>query len=360
MGRLNLIDLKKLEEDLTSEDIISLVCGLGADRYEEKENCIIFPTICHNICSEDAHMKLYYYKRNHKFHCYTDCGDNFNIFELFKRRYELLGINYNFFKDIVLKITKDNFYTENFFNKEQVYKTIYDNSYQYNITVDLPILPAHLLNTFCYYEPPEWLNEGIGADQLKRFNIRFSINQNKIIIPHYDVDNNLIGIRARALNEEDIAIGKYMPIQIENKIYAHPLGYNLYGLNLNKNNIARKKVAIIFESEKAVMQFDAMFGEKENIAVAVCGSTLSRYQIELLKKVGAEKVIIAFDSPANVNDYKQLNEQYDKIIKLCQKYSYLMTMGYILDRQKILSNKESPTDKGKQVFLKLLKNVKFI
>ena len=97
MGRLNLIDLKKLEEDLTSEDIISLVCGLGADRYEEKENCIIFPTICHNICSEDAHMKLYYYKRNHKFHCYTDCGDNFNIFELFKRRYELLGINYNFF-----------------------------------------------------------------------------------------------------------------------------------------------------------------------------------------------------------------------------------------------------------------------
>lgn len=88
---------------------------------------------------------------------------------------------------------------------------------------------------------------------MKLYNIRYSILQNKIIIPHYDVDNNLIGIRGRALNEEDLVYGKYMPIQIENKIYSHPLMFNLYGLNIVKNNIKRLKTAIIAESEKASM-----------------------------------------------------------------------------------------------------------
>ena len=42
------IDLKKVEQELTPERIIELVTGLGADRYEEKNDYIIFPTICHN------------------------------------------------------------------------------------------------------------------------------------------------------------------------------------------------------------------------------------------------------------------------------------------------------------------------
>ena len=133
------------------------------------------------------------------------------------------------------------------------------------------------MNTFSEYYTPEWLYEGISIQSMKQFNILYSINQNKIIIPHYNIDNLLIGIRGRALNDEDIAIGKYMPVEIEGIIYSHPLGYNLYGLNLNKDNIRKKKMAIVFESEKSVLLYETLFGRENNIAVAVCGSNFSNY-----------------------------------------------------------------------------------
>jgi len=88
---------------------------------------------------------------------------------------------------------------------------------------------------------------------MKTFNILYYDRQNKIVIPHYDMNNNLIGIRGRALNEEDLVYGKYMPIQIEGQMCAHPLGYNLYGLNMNKDNIKLASIAIVFEGEKSVL-----------------------------------------------------------------------------------------------------------
>ena len=97
-----MINLKTIENKLTDEQVIKLVTNLGSDTYIDNPSYIQFKTICHNEDPSEASLKLYYYKKNKKFHCYTDCGDNFNIFELFKRRYELLGKEYNFYKDIVL------------------------------------------------------------------------------------------------------------------------------------------------------------------------------------------------------------------------------------------------------------------
>ena len=99
-----MIDLVQLQKSLTPERIIELVTLLGADRYDIRKDYIIFPTICHNINTEEASMKLYYYFNSNMFVCYTDCGESFNIYELFKKRYELLNKEYNFFKDIVLII----------------------------------------------------------------------------------------------------------------------------------------------------------------------------------------------------------------------------------------------------------------
>jgi len=240
---------ERLINNLDDEKVIELMRKLGADRYIEKDNYIIFKTICHNIDPSDASMKLYYYKKNKKFHCYTDCGDNFNIFTLFERRYKLLGIEYNFYKDIVLKIANgqkvqlkdDNFY--------DVYKSIYSDYKSDKPEINFNILNPNLLNIFTFVATPEWLNDGISEEVMKQYNIKYSIEQNKIIIPHYDINNNLIGIRGRALNEEDLAIGKYMPVQIEGTIYSHPLMYNLYGLNIVKDNIKKYKMAIVAESE---------------------------------------------------------------------------------------------------------------
>ena len=88
-----MIDLDKLQKDLTKEDIINIMTDLGADRVLDTNGGLIFPTICHNEFSEEASMKLYYYFDNHIFRCYTECDEVFNIFTLIDKRFKLLGYN---------------------------------------------------------------------------------------------------------------------------------------------------------------------------------------------------------------------------------------------------------------------------
>ena len=348
-----MINLRDIEDNLTPERVIELVSNLGSDTYIEKEDCIIFKTICHNINPDDASLKLYYYKKNKRFHCYTECGDNFSIFELFKRRYNLLGINYNFYQDIVQKIAGD--YFQELESGAPAYRSDFNKYDEKNIVVNIPSIPQSLLNIFSFYPTKEWLNDGISEEAMKLFGIKYSIDQNKIIIPHYYEDGRLIGIRGRALNEEDLEYGKYMPVQIEDKIYSHPLGYNLYGLNFIKENIRKRKIAIVCESEKAVLQYDTMFGHKNNICVAVCGSSFSAYQVDLLLKLGVEKIVIAFDNEGET--YKEKEKYYNKLKNLCERYRLRCDMGFIFDQKNRLSLKDSPTDKGKEIFLELFKEV---
>ena len=286
-------DLNELVNSLTNEQIIEIMTQLGADRFEETGNAIIFPTICHNHDSSDASMKLYYYPRTKTFHCYTDCGCTFNIISMLKKRYELLNVQYDFFKDIVVRIggkagpkPKETFY--------QPYHSIYEKE-NHEVDVNLPILNKGLLNAYKFYPSPEWLEDGISEEIMKVYNILYSVQDNKIIIPHYDMFGNLIGIRGRALNDEDLVIGKYMPVKLEGVTYAHPLGYNIYGLNFLRENIKKYKMAIVAESEKSCMQYGTMFGQDRNIVVAACGSSFHKYQLDLLLQCGAERVLTAFD-----------------------------------------------------------------
>lgn len=188
---------------------------------------------------------------------------------------------------------------------------------------------------------------------MRLYNIRYCIEQNKIIIPHYDVDNNLIGIRGRALNEEDIAIGKYMPVQIEGRIYSHPLMYNVYGLNIVKDNIKKYRMAIIAESEKSPMQYATMFGKDKNICTACCGSALHSYQVELLTKAGAEKILVAFDKEGKT--WEERDKYFNKLKSICERYKNKCKMGFIYDSQNLLELKESPFDKGPEIFKNLMK-----
>lgn len=343
-------ELKELINNLSNEQVIGIMNELGANRYNETATSIIFPTICHNHDEDDASMKLYYYPKTHTFHCYTDCGCTFNIIEMMKKRYELLDIEYSFYKDIVLKIgggayvkKKETFY--------QPYESIYEKE-NHNIQIDLTPLNKGLLNVFTFYPTPEWLGDGISEESMKRYNILYSIGMNKIIIPHYDINDNLIGIRGRTLNEDELPYGKYLPIKIGGKMYNHPLGYNLYGLNVVKNNIRRYKTAIIAESEKSCLQYDTMFGADRNIVVAACGSSFHKYQLDLLIECGAERVLIAFDKEGET--WKEQEKYFEKLKSLCEKYKNYCSMGFIYDNGGLLKLKQSPFDCGPEVAAKLI------
>jgi len=71
-----------------------------------------------------------------------------------------------------------------------------------------------------------------------------------IVIPHYNIDGELIGIRERTLIKENEKYGKYIPAKLNGQMYNHPLSFNLYNLNNSKDNIKALKKVIIFEGKR--------------------------------------------------------------------------------------------------------------
>ena len=206
------MDYKEIINNLKPEAIISLMEKLGADRYSDRGEYIIFPTICHNINAEEASMKLYYYKNSHLFVCYTEEG-SMSIFKFLKEYYETRNIPYNWYDDIY-KVVLDC----SSFKPTEGFETVKYNSLSEKYRTRkqeqvLEIYPKGLIDTFIKKYPVEWLEDGISKEAMDKYNIRFSISQNKIIIPHYNVYGELIGIRGRALDPEEVeTIGKYMPV----------------------------------------------------------------------------------------------------------------------------------------------------
>lgn len=349
------MDYKAIINKLTNESVIELMKKLGADRYIEKDDYIIFPTICHNINPEEASMKLYFYKDTKLFMCYTECG-GMSIFKFLKQYYETRDIEYDWYNDIlqvVLNCANIRF-IDGFESKK--YESLKDKYKIKKKEVTLESYPEGILDTFIKKYPVEWLNDGISQRAMDKFNIRFSISQNKIIIPHYDIEGRLIGIRGRALNTWEIEnLGKYMPVQIEGKWYTHPLSMNLYGLNYNKNNIKKYGICYIGEAEKFVLQLDSF--SLLNCGVAVCGSQFNKYQLNLLmKNCKPQEIVLCFDKEEKEGEDKYFNKLYN----MCSKYKNYCNFSFIYDRNNLLNLKDSPTDKGQKIFEELLKRRVFV
>ena len=343
------MDYKQIIDNLDINSIVELMKKLGADRYEEKEKFFIFPTICHNINSAEASMKLYLYKDTKLFVCYTEDG-NMSIFKFLKTYYETRQIEYDWFEDIYnVVLNCGNFRPKEGFDTIQ-YQSLKDRYRIKKKQVELEKYPSGILDIFMKNYPVEWLNDGISRRAMDKYNIKYSVSQNKIIIPHYDINNNLIGIRGRALNEWEIEnIGKYMPIQIEKKWYTHPLSLNLYGLNHTKENIKKYGICYIGEAEKFCLQSESF--SFPNCSCAVCGSQFNKYQLDILmKNCRPKEIVICFDKEEKDKEDKY----FFKLYNLCKKYINYCKMSFIYDTENLLKLKESPTDCGENIFKKLL------
>ena len=150
---------------------------------------------------------------------------------------------------------------------------------------------------------------------------------------------------------EEEKYGKYKPAKIQNKMRNHPLGFNLYGLDKAKDRIKETGIAMVFESEKSVLQCINYLGTKSNIAVSMCGSTLSNYQFQLLRDAGAEKICIGIDKDYHIlydEDYFRILQKIDKMYN---KYSGIADISFMFDIKGLTGYKCSPTDCGKEIFL---------
>lgn len=348
------INLRELREQLNEQHIINILTSLGADRYEDKGDVIIFPTICHNPIDQEASMKLYYYKNSFMFHCYTECSENFDIFDLIKRVKEINHEEYNFYNIVysIADLVSYNIFSET--TQEKYISNI--DTFEENEEIILKEYDKKVLEVFYPYRTIEWAREGITEEAMKKFNISYYAYRNKIVIPHYDIDGRLIGIRGRTLDlEEEKLYGKYMPLKVENTLYKHPLSFNLYGIYENKEDIKKYQKAIIFEGEKSVLKYNDMYDY--NISVASCGSSLNYKQVEILvKNLGVKEIIIAYDKEFENFASKECENYYKKLKKLCQKYVNYCDFYFLFDFNNLLEIKDAPIDKGKEIFEKIMKN----
>lgn len=355
----NSFETKDIIHFLSLNNVVNFLESLGVEDIDVQADYLVCPTICHNPLDEAESMKLYYYDKTKNFHCYTQCSENFNIIELYRRYMDLnhYAVSYEEAVEYVRQFVSETDIDVHI-SKQEIVKN------EETKVVDFITLPAFnscVLDCFIQYNHPLWLKENISPKVMNDFNIRFSISQNKIVIPHYDISGNLVGIRARAIEQEDVERGKYMPIYVGNTLYNHQLGFNLYGIYENQKAIKLTKRAIIFEAEKSILLSNSYFGDFST-AVATCGSQLNRFQINLLvKKLGVTEIILAFDKEYD-KPYSEKGRTYrQKLIEKCKKYQGLATFYYIFDEHGLLEEKDSPIDKGLETFETLFaKKIKIV
>lgn len=357
---LSSIDIKDIIQSITLADVKHFLETLGVEQIvvNKEKQYLICPTICHNPLHEAESMKLYWYQNNKIFRCYTECNEAMSIFELYRK---YMDLNYY---PITLDEAKD--YVKHcltnviHFEHSSSLKNWNENFEKYKFSTNLPILPEYsktVLDYFTSYCHPSWLKDGITPEVMKKFQIKFWLSQNKIIIPHFDINNRLVGIRGRALEPQEIEeCGKYRPIQIGNTLYTYPLQFNLYGLNFHKEAINKRGCAIIAEAEKSVMLDEVYYGNLSN-TVACCGSSFNKYHISLLTNFAhANEIVIALDKEYDNWRSEKARKYREKIESMCRKFNSLANFSYIWDFDDLLEEKDSPFDKGKEVFEELFKN----
>lgn len=360
------IDKNILLSIITKEDVIKILYDLGSTNFRTDSNGdLIFQSVCHNSNS----YKLYYYHEptdeEHKgriFHCYSKCGESFQIFELVIRVNRIRGKSLTFYQSISYVANMIGYIDTGVPSIATSQAPISDWDWIDLINKkndkEIPILPEyneHILETFCYYPHKEFLEDGINMETLSEFEIGYFGRDNAITIPHRDIDRRLIGIRQRHLDPLDIEnYGKYCPVMIEDKILRHKLGSNLYGIHINKNTIQRCKKVLIVESEKSVMQNHSMFQE-DDYSLATCGSSISEIQrIILLRNLGIQEIILGYDKEFTDPESFEADLYRNKLLRRLAPFLNYCKVSLLWDKNGYLNYKDSPTDKGKDTLLALL------
>lgn len=369
------MDRDELMELVTTEDVVDILKEFGSDdpiQDKNNDNTLRFSTVCHG---GDSH-KLYYYKDSKFFKCYTSCG-SMSLFDL------IMSTNSVDYNEAFKYLCKYKNITDFSKKKKGLQKKESNNKdldflrlhlYKKDKSmIKLPSYNKYILNMFDDYMPMSWYKEGIKEEIADIFQIKFYMNQFKCIIPHPDINGNLVGIRGRSFLQHQVDSGKkYMPVTIQNLTYRYPIAFNLYGIFQNQDNIRKIKRAILFESEKAVMLYGSYFGQENNIALALCGMSFSLYQRDLLLLLGVEEVVICLDKQyqveliddENIDKNSKAWKEYENYIKGLIKISEMLmpycNVSIIVCWNNRIGYKDSPIDYGKEIFEQLYRERHYV
>lgn len=355
-----MLTAQELKAKLQVEDIINILKILGGEPAllsRGSGDVIVSKTICHR--GGDS-RKLEYYVDSGYFHCYTKCGDTFDIIELVCRVRKCKM--YDAINFIALKCGISTL-RYGFGNEQEVLGRVSDWDFIDDLcdkptphrTLKIDYYNKEVFNTFLHFGHDSWVKDGISVNSMKKYEIMYCVAKQCIIIPHYDILGGLMGIRRRAILDDDVEMGKYTPFFDGRTLYSHPLSQNLYGLHLNLEAIVRQEAIVLFEGEKSVLQLDTFYGE-DNISTALCGNNLSNIQRDIIVELGVKDVYVALDKQFHDDD-GEAQKQWAKHIRerIVNKLAPYCNVFILWDKEGRIGYKDSPSDRGKEIYETMLR-----
>lgn len=359
------MDAKELKKQLNIEHYRQIFTELGAEWKETNGEYWQLKTGCHNLNWEDGSYKLYFYLDTQTFFCFTHCNVAFDIFELIHKRWGLEKKPHTF-RGIIKWICgvvgfSERVSVEDRVNYSSNWKSILN---PYINTKNNPcILRSYnkdVLQAFPALYHESFIKDNISIQTMQRWQVGYYVTQNQITLPVFDKDGRLVGIHCRNLDKARLARGqKYIPLRLlGGEEYKFKTGQVLYGINYNQYMIKRTGRAILFEAPKSVLQMASYFGITNS--VAKFGSNLSITQRNLLLDLGVKEVVIADDKQYKQASGDEWHSYCARVVKIAKMFNGYCKVTAIVDDKGLLEYKDSPSDKGKEVWTELFKSRKLI
>lgn len=182
-----------------------------------------------------------------------------------------------------------------------------------------------------------WENEHISKESLSKFQVYYDSFSDRLVYPIRNLKGEIVNVGGRTLDPDWKA--KKL------RKYTYFFGWGtmnvIYGLSENLESIKKEHEIILFEGCKSVLLADTW-------GIHNCGALLTSHlnpsQLKMLVQLGC-RVVFALD--------KDVDVRRDHNIQTLKRY---VNVEYIVDKDGLLDEKDSPVDKGQEVFWKLFAN----
>ena len=358
------IDVKKLKKSLSLAHHKQIMQALGIPSYSENSTQIVYYTGDKNVDPYKGSPKLYFYKDTSIYVGMT-AGRSYDIISLTQTRLSLLKQPCSFLDacQFILDTTNINPDSISRVKKEG---HVYDwSNLERFIRVrkygnQLSEYNRNIIDTLPPLYPQAWIDEGISEETMDKYQIRYYERCNQTVIPCFDDEARLVGVRVRNWDKDRVEQAKYMPlVTLDGQCYKFNTNQVFYGINYNKPEIERTGKVIIVESEKAVMKLDTYMG-RHNIALGMYGSNLGIQRRNQLLKMGVNTVSYVVDNDFIGQDdafFEQWREKIQHFIKLWDGFC---RVEIVWDNLGLLGPKENATDRTKEVWEQLWENREII
>lgn len=363
----NRIDAKKLKAQLTLTDYEKILHDIGIPIYSKSSTQWICWTGDKNVDAFKGSPKLYFYTDTKVFMSWT-ASRSYDIIGLVQQRLSILKRDCSFLdavNEIIAiiglelgQISRINSSRYSYDWENALGKYIRFNKYG----TELPVYDPIILDQLDQCIPQPWIDEGIGVDTMLKYRIGYYPRLNCTTIPCHDIQGNLIGIRTRNWNKEDIESGrKYVPLTLLDGETTFKFNTNgsFYGINFNAPMIEQTGTVWLGESEKFCLKLDTWFGVN-NVALGMYGKNLGKQRRDQLLKLGVNKIIYVPDNDWIDKSQEKYDEWEKEIMTFAKQFKGYATVEIVYDNLGLLGSKENATDRDLDTWQQLFDNREII